>query len=1041
MKNVFSELAASAILCTVPFLTFADIVSGDKTITENTRISGLANPGKTITVESAQVTIAPSGGEAALAEDLREGLTLWLDANRNVIEGETKIAAYKGSETNTLSGVVEWRDVRESGSTRGSFVYPRALVNRPDLYLFGDFASRPASFYENQESIPGLKMVDFGGFGSGKWMYVADAWDNLYRLRVRTFFMVVAFNETMGHLLSHIPGLQSYTNNAQMFFHKNAGANGTTLLGKESNINSQWQYGETRIDGRLVNPNSTYLSNDATVEVISQVGPAFADIGNGLQVPYFNSFLNYGNLTSARGYTARQGGGMFGEVLIYDRILTEGERRRVEAYLTAKWKGKAVGGTVDVDSASKVVLEGDLTLENIQGEGEVVFDGNELRQRANLSADSAAVEIRSGTVRQEEKIAPLRLKAVGGKRVSLAADSCTVSDIADSGRFEIVGASGNESVIVEPGSAETTVAVTGARLIASSKKTLASAAPKSWENKNLLRDGDAESLKTKNAYDEIAAGSSAWEVEGCVYSAKYTSNVWYGYMSSRNKEGEMHFAIQGKKTSDGGAIGVMSQRFTAPVTGLYKLSYLMSRRVSRSEADGETALKVMLDGKTIFLNPFEKIDGVWDNELKKFEHVLPPLEKDSEHTLTLTLGSGDNDRAAVLDDIRLVAIEERDDVIHVPNGGFEGASFIPTGNLANGRFKEFAQLREVLWTTNGVGGCGLTRNSTWWSYCDGNASETAQDRHKLYLQREAAASTVVKLPRRGRIVFSMRYSNRRRQDLPASYADNVCGNKMRPSGHHLEVTLAGSLIASIPVDPGDRMLKWESSFDYEGETGEVALTIANKLPSVLPDGTDDMAAIVDDVELRYEGAYDSVARGEQLELTLDVPSDGFYRLRLPMGLESVVIADAAAGKRWSACSPAKAILQIGSLQVGGVKCESSQRNVYEYDLPYLAAGSHVLKVVSQASSTAADAVLRVYPFELVGLEETADGLRDFGSTTVRIGSGAKLDLRFSGSESVGKIARALEVRGTQVDAGLYPLWVEGPGAFTFKRPGFLLFLR
>ena len=919
-----------------------------------------------------------AGEEVVLADDLRDGLRLWLDANVNAFDGEVRSSAYRGSVTNTLSGVVEWRDVRETGTAKGEFCYPRAVVYEPkDLYNFGDFGSVPPARYADEAKYPGLKMLDFGDFGSGCWMYIADADGNLVNQRVRSFFMVVGFHETLGHLLGHVSKLNSISTNAKFFFHKHTGSDGGGTLAKENSQTSNWRRGETRLNGVLIDPVKTFPKFNGEMQLISQIGPAFADIGDGMCVPYFNNFLNYGNLTSTRDYTpSRQGGAIFGEILIYERMLSDSERRRVEAYLKSKWFGSP------------------------------------------------------GNAGETEKITPPEAVPVGGKKLTVGFGSAELSDIADAGKFVIEGSGGGESAVLRPGSVgDLTIEVKNAGLILSPARTVAANA---WSGINLLKCGDFEVGLSASANTDLAQLASDWSVSGPVYAAKYLKNsTWYGY-ETKYDFGVSHCAIQG----NGGNIGQISQRFTAPVTGVYKLSYYMSRRTSRVEGDGELALKVLLDGKAVFLDPFEKVDGAWDNELKYREHMLPPLEAGREYKLEITLDDNSTtDRAAVLDEIRLEPVEERADIIYVPNPGFEYSSFIPTTTAANGRFAGFASMRGTLWTTNGLGEAGFTRNSTWWSYTDGNPSEAAADRHKVYLKKQAAITAKVKIPRAGRIRFSVRYSNRRRE-LP--YQDAAYRGVSRTTGNKLTVSLGGSTLAEIPVDPSERQIRWSSVHDYAGPVGEVELTLAN----TLPEGVDgDIAVIVDDVELRYEPEAEVLPRGEVKTFSVNVPEAGYWRLVLPLGGAAPAIDNLELSMNWFEEHSAAATVKVDGVTVGGYAGESAGVRAIEYDLPYLAAGRHTVEIASVAASTAAKAVLSVAAPKLVRLEDESGAGFELEEAQIRLYGESILDLRYGGTVKVGKVFKEGERIGTAVSAASCPEWVSGTGALTFTRPGFLLFLR
>ena len=1025
-------------------------VTGDVVVTETSTVAGVANPDSVIDVRFGVTTLTAGQGTGyELPADLRDGLGLWLDANVNTVEGSVDIARYHSNETNTYEGVVEWRDVRETGTKLGEFRYPRAVINRvSDMWNYGDLMSVPPTWYADEDNHPGLKFLDFGDFASGQWMMLADGKGNsngdvFYDQPVKTFFLVVGFHDTLGHLLAHAPGRTTVdVNKIKMFFHKQSGSSGDGPLASSNSANSNWRRGETRLNGEMIDPVKTTPEKGGKMMLISQVGPEYADIGDGLQTPYFNTLLNHGNLTSTRGYTSRQGGAIYGEILVYERVLSDVERQRVEAYLMAKWFGKGAAGELRTADGAKVSVDGEspTTVGAATGAGTVEKSGSAtLKVVGNGTLETAAYAFAGGKVSQTEKVAPVYVRPASGKVLTVSGGDYTVADGAADGTFRVIGSNGAK-VMLPPGAYDgLTLDVRGADLIVApraQKATVADVTP-AWADVNLLKDESFEGLTTGDNVTLENAKASAWTSSGYAGAAilgKYSTDIWYGCHDNEKEYGTHILALQGKTTC-----GAVSQTFTAPITGRYRLSYWMARRVSRSEGDGDTCLKVLLDGQVILYNPFRKVNGAWDNRLTYNETDLPLMTAGSEHTLTLAVNDNcTTDRAVVLDMIRLVPVEETTDYIFIPDAGFEQTPWFPEMTTPNGTFKEAtAPENWFAWTWNGEGGCGITRDSTWWAQHDGWPRDVARDRQKVYLQTEAAISTQVYVPRAGRLRLKLRYSNRCRGDI--SYADDVCWSHYRDIGHNLVVSLDEAVLATIRIEQTSRQRTWTSTSDFAGESGWKTLTIANARPT---GSTVDLASVVDDIALEYaDDVSDPVLREVPVERTFTVSEAGYYLLRLPVGayVPDPLVHDTSF--IWSTCFPTVADITVDGAPVGGVRLEAGDLKEYVYALPYLTAGEHELVAVGTKASSV-NAELRIGQLKLEKLETPVGAdVYDLSGLKILLDANSKLDLRYSGALKLGKLRHAGKGGYTDVSAETCPDWVLGTGSFGLELPGMLLLLR
>ena len=294
-------------------------------------VAGLNAPNGALSVD-ADTTVLTNGFNATLPSALAAEATLWFAADTNVIADEN-------------GGVTEWRDVREAANAE-TRLYKAALAYLPEEGEAGyEFRSvLPALVTTNKLFRPGAKVVDFGSYGSGRWLYFAapGSTDRL-RVTIGSFFTVIGFDSTCGHILGDVTAL---TNGASgtMYFHKGMGSQVGGNIATDNILNSVMNFGETRLNGTRVNPSVTTYNYNA-FQLFSQNGPDRASRGT----PFASTFFNQANYKPTNGGTlVRQGGGAVAEFIAFARVLSDAERREVEAYLAAKYFGVPVAGRVAV---------------------------------------------------------------------------------------------------------------------------------------------------------------------------------------------------------------------------------------------------------------------------------------------------------------------------------------------------------------------------------------------------------------------------------------------------------------------------------------------------------------------------------------------------------------------------------------------------------------------------------------------------------------------------------------------------------------------
>ena len=274
---------------------------------------------------------------SALPADLQGSVAAWFDANVNVV-------------TDGPDGVVEWRDVRET-DVSGAPTYPRLLAYRPNPANI--YAAVLPTLTEDAERFPGKKLVDFGEYFSGQWLYFADSNGGIVRQPVCAYVGVIGFHgKSYGFLLSDTASLDAQGSGVN-YFHKGTASAADCFI-SAAPMNSVMSFGETRIDGEVIDPRSTRY---AEFQVFAQNGPRFVDEKGKFVRPFASTLFNDRNYKKAGGVQDRQGGGIVGELLVFDRPLAAAELREVENYLSEKWFGKTCAGEPTAAVSSVNVLD------------------------------------------------------------------------------------------------------------------------------------------------------------------------------------------------------------------------------------------------------------------------------------------------------------------------------------------------------------------------------------------------------------------------------------------------------------------------------------------------------------------------------------------------------------------------------------------------------------------------------------------------------------------------------------------------------------
>lgn len=316
-------------------------------------------------------------------------LQFWVDAN----------SSSNAFQIGASSRVTRWSDVRDVGKTidatcRGAFAYDNGTA------LWGAACYGPKI---QTAALNGRNVMDFGKYSSSTWMgFVSNS--NVQRniTGIRTVFWVFNSEEGGGWLLG---GAGSYN------FHR--GEPNTAIIKTNPIFGTDitWvpvglRLGGFYADGQLINPTVTGMSGGW--QLFSVVS------GEDVQATTF------ARDRPGDGGVTRTGGQKLAEVLIYNRVLTETERRDVEAYLAYKWFNRVNNGyrmTQVTDVQTVTLAQGStLTMANASGTFKISGSGTVtggLVRVSEVSPNTNGITFASG------------LTLVDGAVVKRAADGAT----------------------------------------------------------------------------------------------------------------------------------------------------------------------------------------------------------------------------------------------------------------------------------------------------------------------------------------------------------------------------------------------------------------------------------------------------------------------------------------------------------------------------------------------------------------------------------------------------------------------------------------
>lgn len=1022
-------------------ITASVAVGANETLT----ITGAAAPQGIVEVAAggtavlATRSVSDSVSTCVLADDLRNGLAVWMDGSTNVIlNGEGKVG--------------EWRDVRDSVSAApAECMYPRA-VHVANYY---DYFVSTAPSVSTYDVYPGRSFVDFGEFNhteadKSTWLIWRNGAGADQTVKVRSFFAFIRLsgaNNTVpvGPLLGH-----TTINN---WF----GYNGTQsrMLYTLANAQGVLTNAETRVDGRAVDTAVATWPIGNGFYLFSQIGP-YSDGGE-------NSVDNFGNwrgfhsddLYEQRGEDKRtgtkydngnrQGGPIIGEILCYDRVVTDTERRRIEAYLLNKWQGVAFAGT----------LTGEGAVEKTDA-GKVVLDGASKDFGGVMTVASGSVE--SGTV-----LGLPPLKALAGKSAAVTNGTAVVAD-GTSGVFAVNGE--GELALGAVGGGVTKITSEGVDLAIRSRATWQEAVSPFYSSVVTLEGASFEAPDVASYSEEVPTGWTSTQTSQTIIDSTETL-FHHAALTGPIPDGDQMLCLGARAGMYGGEI---QQSFTVTEEGVYGIRFWYAARHQTSGTDVYPCrTQVIVDGTNCvdftvgydmraFLHDGDPVTT--QSKLLEYEFPTPSLAP-GVHTLVISqqpvVGNG-NASVCYIDNVSIQP-RARGRFVWVPDSSFDSCG--PMGKPANLNTSNDNGVRN--YGINQTGGTLL--NSAWKGTAGTVASSDygiTQDSRFWWMNGKTNEWTYLADHRKGFILNDGKlYNDSIVFDAPGEYTFSVryartdWGNQVNEFRCHAWLSDAGGTVVN-DLGKLNPVSKNTSTYEYTftlAAAGTYTLNFENTdLPAGAGGGGTGYGVVLDDVSFRYgtslkvlaemeRAGFDeqALARDGSAEMSFALEKGGFYRMAVKLAGLPVNMTGSIGPSHGFDFYPQVADVSFDSVNLGRVVIDSPDTVDFTFRLPYAAAGNHTVRLdsVTELSAKRCIAYLKGLGFEEM-VSETAP--TDFADSRIELSDGAKLALDFDGTLSIPGLTIDGVAQSDTVSAATSPR-IVGRGSLKIVRKGTVVILR
>jgi len=1000
--------------------------------------------------------VALPAAPTSLSSAIQSKIALWLRGDANLV-------------ADASGNVVAWCDAREDAVAdeaayearvaAGSWTYPRAVVYKDGAAPSGDVpvgADPPASF-------GGKPYVDFGEYHDNRWMLFVDAAGARKRVSLVGYAGYFGFGSTAGFVVGDVdkPDIIAYsvTNgatigaNGRVFFHKGAGGSGDDVIFSASTGNNYGTYGETRLNGHVVNPTSAKHVRNGW-ETFVQNGPNASGL-------FVSTLFNNGNAKT--GYmenlstdpTSRQGGGRIAEIMLFAEMLTQEEVAEVEAYLRARWQGGSGSATATLALASgdtlTVSAAAPAFVGDIAGAGAIEKTGTSSLtiDRGGRLAAGALTLREGGVVTWAKRAHHAPLVAIGGKTVAAAAstlstrdddanpDTFTVAETVAGRKVSLAGAEdGVKTVVAEKAALGLAPPALPPAAVATAED------PDFLAIGNLIKNGSFEDDKITGNSGKWQSNASGWTiakqstVNSTVGIERWGSNTWANN-NVVNTTKYQENVIPDTAFPDGTqcafiqvaspSTNSLNQTVSVAKPGLYRLSAWIRCRLRKAEYTDHSAIAwFAVDGtdvvarRTGFSTATERTGyssfSCTNSTPFNFRKVAVDIPLSAgEHVISVKASApyganASQDRALCVDDVRLVPVADGDFIL-VPDANFETMANQPGISENTGIYRATSNGFDVsFWTFSN---CGITRYPSSW-FWNSTYDDNGEDQ-VLYLGNTsgaASASQTISFPSDGRVRVSFRYANRTK---------NLSSGAARPSGQTLAASLGGTQFFSAVV----------TNENFTTACAECAVSAGSQ---TLLFSNSANTTILDDVRIEYVGGTDravedaaftdgsstwtrsgAVAESDAFGLrelvftgtasataSFSVPADGYYLLTFQSRGRPLSERGTSGVYHSFNYYTHNLDVRVDGGFIANVYNAHVGRFPVEMRLPYLTAGTHTLLFAgSSDSSVATTAQSRISDVTVTPLATGA--MADWSGVEFELDSDAKINADLPGKVRLGKL--------------------------------------
>lgn len=580
--------------------------------------------GVSIAVREGKTTIADTGAEgvSVAAPACLQNAALWLDAGQNTV---------------VENGVVtKWLDVREGATDNNAY------------YCAGG-GSSPGTASDG-----GKTWIDFGGYGSGKWLSLQTAARSA--LSLTSVFHAYAVLSVSEH-----PGMVFGVASGSVTFHHR----GMTSYWNPTEGGPALYAGKTYLDGIWIDGTTTGVKSGAQL----------------LEWEAGNETANIGNLFNDRNVDGRQGGAMMGEVVLFTNRLDSAQRMAVEEYLMQKWMGKMLPKAYAVKTAAGAEVEfngladDEFAKVSVTGLGTAEKSGDEaLTWRDAGREPGVPWRIAQGTMAFESGDIPLSFAS--GDALAAATDDYGVTTFTRSS-----GAAGTASSL-GGGAARVSALPNDTTSFSFSGAALSLAAPATQAPGAVAAGGETYATIPNAGFE--AWSSQATGLSGLKNSWTFVTQSGIEFQIFRNygsnwkayingwfaPEGMNVLAVKAKNTAN--ATGTASVQISIPAAGRYEFT---CKTFARNSSQSCVPIEISLSKNDASVC-VARIQSAYASGYQFQSFTTPELEA-GEYTFSISVSTFDtSERWAYIDDLkmRLVRDPSNEVVCPVPNGDFEVAT-------------------------------------------------------------------------------------------------------------------------------------------------------------------------------------------------------------------------------------------------------------------------------------------------------------------------------------------------------------------------------